>query len=123
MGIFFFNWCGYRLVTDYLAQQADTPFETVSALSLHNESGSSPKTQLLNAREAFFQLVKDLGNTTAPHNSGGGHSLKNPVTDYWQHQQQWNIHEPLYTHSPFITGAIHLPVDPVLLSRGQPPRC
>jgi hypothetical protein len=173
MGIFFFNWCGYRLLTDYLEQQANVQLEAQLDRSNYDESQlieikvplnmpyqtsstdfervdgeieiagihykyvkrridkgqlvllclpNQTKMQLQSARNDFFQLVNDLGTPAQNKNTENGPGFKNPVTEYWQQQQPWCIDAPACQPVHFFTDATHLPVNPIVITRGQPPQ-
>src|SRR5687768_9191109 len=56
-------------------------------LCLPNEN----RMRLLNARDEFFKLVNDLQNPSQDKNSTPAHSIQNPVTEYWQQQNNWHL--------------------------------
>jgi hypothetical protein len=174
IGVFFFNWLGYRLLTDIIQQKADRhleaqldrneydesqliemriplnmPYQTVSSgferidgdieiggihykyvkrkvdggelvlLCLPNHS----KMQLQSARDEFFQLVNDLQNPVQNKDSSPAPSLKSPVTEYWQQQNDWEIHTIEGMYNQYVVLGASIPNSPVITTPAQPPEC
>jgi hypothetical protein len=174
MTIFLFNWCGYRILTVYLQQQANVQLEAQLDRNDYDESQliemrvslnmpyqasstdferydgeieikgihykyvkrridngqlvllclpNQTKMQLQQARDDFFQLVNDLSTSSQTKNTEHGHTFKNPVTEYWQQQQEWCMEALTGQPVRFTARMITLPVHPVIVTRGQPPQC
>jgi hypothetical protein len=88
-------------------------------LCLPNES----RMRLQNARDEFFKLVNDLQHDTQSKNSTPASSIKNPVTEYWQQQNNWQL-QALAVQLHHYTGyAFVIPASPQLTTPGQPPEC
>jgi hypothetical protein len=85
-------------------------------LCLPNDS----KTQLQNASNDFFKLVNDL--QTGKHNHQE-HSIKNPITEYWQQVNHWAIERPVSTTNLFAIYTDQLPSFPSITTPAQPPEC
>lgn len=81
------------------------------------------KMQLKSAADEFYQLVNDLQNPVQNKDSSPAPSLKSPVTEYWQQQNDWEIHtvEGMYNQY-VVTGAAML-LSPVITTPAQPPEC
>lgn len=86
-------------------------------LCLPNET----KMRLQSARDDFFKLVNDLQRSSQNKNSSS--SIKNPVTEYWQEQNNWCINEYVARHNHYTTYAFHLPNNPSIATPAQPPEC
>src|SRR5581483_4711639 len=86
-------------------------------LCLPNET----KMRLQNARNDFFKLVNDLQRSSQNKNSAS--SIKNPVTEYWQEQNNWCINGYVARHNHYTTYAFHLPTHPSIATPAQPPEC
>ena len=87
-------------------------------LCLPNET----RMKLQNAREEFFKLVNDLQNTQEK-NSSPASSIKNPITEYWQEENNWRL-EALTAQKHRYTGyAIIIPSSPLITTPAQPPEC
>jgi hypothetical protein len=86
-------------------------------LCLPNET----KMQLQSARDEFFKLVNDL-----PQNGKSGeqaHSVKNPLTEYWQQVNNWGIETPILSIHLFSVYHEIIPSFPALNTPAQPPEC
>ncbi|OQP67880.1 hypothetical protein [Niastella populi] len=87
-------------------------------LCLPNET----RMKLQNAREEFFKLVNDLQNAQE-NNSSPASSIKNPITEYWQEENNWRL-EALTAQQHRYTGyAIVIPPSPLITTPAQPPEC
>ena len=71
-------------------------------LCLPNEN----RMRLQSARDEFFKLVNDLQQSSQEKNPASG-SIKNPVTEYWQQQNNWQLET---TSSPSGNGSTPSPV-------------
>jgi hypothetical protein len=88
-------------------------------LCLPNEN----RMRLQNARDEFFKLVNDLQHNSQSKNSTSAGSIKNPVTEYWQQQNYWQL-QALAVQLHHYTGfAIVIPASPPLTTPAQPPEC
>ena len=87
-------------------------------LCLPNEN----RMRLLNARDAFFKLVNDLQNPSQDKNSPV-HSIQNPVTEYWQHQNNWHLEALAMQPHQYTSYAIVIPSSPLITTPAQPPEC
>jgi hypothetical protein len=86
-------------------------------LCLPNEN----RMRLQNARDEFFKLVNDLQHD--PNNSTPAASVKNPVTEYWDQQNNWQL-ESLALQQHQYTGYIMtMPSFPLIITPAQPPEC
>lgn len=172
--LFLFNWFGYRLLSGYLQQQADTkleaqldqnqydasrliemrvplniPYQINSSdwerydgnieingthykyvkrkvengqlvlLCLPNET----RMRLQSARDEFFKLVNDLQQANQSKSAGHGHSVKNPVTEYWQVINNWNLEAVVIQPDQFTCCNVILPSHPSVTAPAQPPDC
>lgn len=87
-------------------------------LCLPNET----RMKLQNAREEFFKLVNDLQHNSQEKNSPPT-SIKNPITEYWQEENNWQL-EALTAQQHQYTGyAIVIPLSPLITTPAQPPEC
>jgi len=78
------------------------------------------KMQLQNARNEFFKLVNDLQNSSQKDTPPAS-SIKNPVTEYWQQQNNWQL-AALAIQQHHHTGyAIVIPSSPLVKTPAQPP--
>lgn len=85
-------------------------------LCLPNET----RMKLQNAREEFFKLVNDLQNSQEK-NPTPANSIKNPITEYWQEENNWQL-EALTAQQHQYTGyAIVIPSSPLITTPAQPP--
>ncbi|THU41581.1 hypothetical protein FAM09_05650 [Niastella caeni] len=89
-------------------------------LCLPNEN----RMRLQNARDEFFKLVNDLQNSSDNKSSAPGHSIKNPVTEYWQHQQNnWQLEALVVLHHHYVSYATVIPASPSTTTPAPPPKC
>ncbi|HEX6431784.1 MAG TPA: hypothetical protein VF008_29035 [Niastella sp.] len=88
-------------------------------LCLPNEN----RMRLLNARDAFFKLVNDLQNPSQDKNSAPAHSIPNPVTEYWQQQNNWHLEALAMQPHQYTSYAIVIPSSPLITTPAQPPEC
>jgi hypothetical protein len=88
-------------------------------LCLPNEN----RMRLQNARDEFFKLVNDLQHNSQSKNPIPGSSIKNPVTEYWDQQNNWQV-EALTAQGHQYTGYTNvIPSFPLLTTPAQPPEC
>jgi hypothetical protein len=88
-------------------------------LCLPNEN----RMKLQNARDEFFKLVNDLQQSSKDNNSTPAASIKNPITEYWQEENNWRL-ENLTTQLHNYTGfAMVMPPTPLITTPAQPPEC
>jgi hypothetical protein len=88
-------------------------------LCLPNEN----RMRLQNSRDEFFKLVNDLQHNSQSKNSTPASSIKNPVTEYWQQQNNWQL-QALAAQLHHYTGyAIVIPTSPLVITPAQPPEC
>ncbi len=88
-------------------------------LCLPNEN----RMRLQNARDEFFKLVNDLQHNSQGKNSAPGVSIKSPVTEYWDQQNNWQV-EALAAQLHQYTGYTNIiPSFPLLTTPAQPPEC
>ena len=87
-------------------------------LCLPNET----KMRLQSARDEFFKLINDIQRSSQSKNSNAV-SLKNPVTEYWQEQNNWCINALVALHNHYTSYGIILPSSPSLTTPAQPPEC
>ena len=88
-------------------------------LCLPNET----KMRLQSARDEFFKLVNDIQRSSQSKNSNPASSLKNPITEYWQQQNDWCINACVALHNHYTSYAFVLPPPPSLTTPAQPPEC
>jgi hypothetical protein len=88
-------------------------------LCLPNET----KMRLQSARDEFFKLVNDLQQSSQNKNSAPASSIKNPVTEYWQQQNNWCINGIVALHNHYASYPFMLPPAPSLITPAQPPEC
>jgi hypothetical protein len=87
-------------------------------LCLPNEN----RMKLQNARDEFFKLVNDLQQSSQDKNPTPA-SIKNPITEYWQEENNWRL-EALTAQQHQYTGyAIIIPISPLITTPAQPPEC
>lgn len=174
MSVFLFNWFGYRLLTDYWQQKADTKLEArldkndydessliemrvplnmpyqISSSSFERFDGeieidgihykyvkrkiengqlvlmclpNQTKMKLESAKDDFFKLVNDLQHPSQTKNPADGHASKNPVTEYWQQQNNWSVEQFAVLHTPLVNAFAALPSSPIITTPAQPPEC
>lgn len=88
-------------------------------LCLPNET----RMKLQNARDEFFKLVNDLQHAGQDKNPTPAGSIKNPITEYWQEENNWRL-EVLAVQQHRYTGyAIIIPASPLITTPAQPPEC
>jgi len=87
-------------------------------LCLPNET----KMRLQSARDEFFKLINDIQRSSQSKNSNTV-SLKNPVTEYWQEQNNWCINAFVALHNHYTSYGFVLPRSPSLITPAQPPEC
>ena len=88
-------------------------------LCLPNEN----RMRLLNARDAFFKLVNDLQNPSQDKNSTPAHSIQNPVTEYWQQQNNWQFEALAMQEHQYSNCTTNIPSSPLVSIPPQPPEC
>jgi hypothetical protein len=87
-------------------------------LCLPNEN----RMRLQNARDEFFKLVNDLQN--APDKSPvPSHTVKNPVTEYWQQQNIWHFEALAAQQHHYASYTTVIPPSPPITTPAQPPEC
>jgi hypothetical protein len=88
-------------------------------LCLPNEN----RMRLQSARDEFFKLVNDLQHNSQSKTPAPGSSIKNPVTEYWDQQNNWQV-EALTAQTHQYTGYTNvIPSFPLLTTPAQPPEC
>lgn len=88
-------------------------------LCLPNEN----RMRLQNARDEFFKLVNDLQHNSQSKSPTPGSSMKNPVTEYWDQQNNWQV-DALTAQLHQYTGYTNIiPSFPLLTTPAQPPEC
>jgi hypothetical protein len=81
------------------------------------------RMQIQNARDEFFKLVNDLQHNSQSKNSTPASSIKNPVTEYWEQQNNWQL-QALTVQQHQYTGYNNaIPVSPLVTTPAQPPEC
>jgi hypothetical protein len=88
-------------------------------LCLPNEN----RMRLLNARDEFFKLVNDLQQSASGKNSTLGNTIKNPVTEYWQQQNNWHLEALALQQHHYACFNIMIPSSPLIKTPAQPPDC
>jgi len=88
-------------------------------LCLPNET----KMRLQSARDEFFKLVNDLQQSSQSKNPAPASSIKNPVTEYRQQQNNWCINAIVALHNHYSAYPFVLPPPPSLTTPAQPPEC
>lgn len=86
-------------------------------LCLPNET----KMRLQSARDEFFKMVNDLQRSS--HSKNSTSSIKNPVTEYWQEQNNWCINGLVALHNHYTSYEMVLPPTPSVAIPAQPPEC
>lgn len=81
------------------------------------------KMQLQHASGTYYQLVNDLQNSAQNNNSQPAPSIKNPVTEYWQQQNDWVIQAFEGVTHEYVTATKLMPATPVITTPAQPPEC
>lgn len=87
-------------------------------LCLPNEN----RMRLLNARDEFFKLVNDL-QQSPDKSSTPSNSIKNPITEYWQQQNNWRLEALVWQQHQYTGYAIIIPSSPLITTPSQPPEC
>ena len=88
-------------------------------LCLPNEN----RMRLQSARDEFFKLVNDLQHNSQSKTPTPGSSVKNPVTEYWDQQNNWQV-EAVTVQGHQYTGYTNvIPSFPLLTTPAQPPEC
>lgn len=172
--VFFFNWFGYRLLTDFLQHRADQQLEARLDHNDYDESQliemrvplnmpyqvassdferidgeieingihykyvkrkvdngelvlmcvpNQAKMRLQSARDEFFKLVHDLQNPVQNKSSQPVSTVKSPVTEYWQQQNDWVIQAFEGLPRQYAMAFAALPAQPVINFPAQPPDC
>lgn len=81
------------------------------------------RMKLQNARDEFYKLVNDLQQSSKNNNSTPAGSIKNPITEYWQEENTWQL-QALTTQIHHYTGyALLIPSSPLISTPAQPPEC
>lgn len=88
-------------------------------LCLPNET----KMRLQSARDEFFKLVNDLQHSSQSKESGSSGSIKNPVSEYQQQQNNWCINGIVALQNHYISYSFILPPSPSVATPAQPPDC
>jgi hypothetical protein len=90
-------------------------------LCLPNEG----RMRLQNARDEFFKLVNDLQQHSSQNkNSTPASSIKSPVTEYWQQQNNWHLNAlAAWQHHYTSSCTIAIPLSPLVTIPAQPPEC
>ena len=81
------------------------------------------RMRLQNARDEFFKLVNDLQNPSPNKNSTPGNTIKNPVTEYWQQQNNWHLEALAQQQHQYTSLAIIVPSSPFITTLAHPPEC
>ncbi|WP_207511597.1 hypothetical protein [Longitalea luteola] len=87
-------------------------------LCLPNEN----RMRLQSARDEFFKLVNDLQQHD-PNQSTPSVAIKNPVTEYWEQQNNWQLEALGLQQHPFTGYAMIMPSSPLITTPAQPPEC
>ena len=88
-------------------------------LCLPNEN----RMRLMNARDEFFKLVNDLQNPSQDKNPTPANAVPNPVTEYWQQQNNWQLEALTLQQRQYTSYAIVIPSSPLITTPAQPPEC
>ena len=88
-------------------------------LCLPNET----KMRLQSARDEFFKLVNDLQQANQSKSTDHGHSINNPVTEYWQELNNWGLETLVIQHPSFALYNMIIPAHPSITTPAQPPEC
>ena len=81
------------------------------------------RTQLESAKDNYFKLVNDLQHPSQSKYPGQGHTVKNPVTEYCQQQNNWAIGSWLFNRPEHIRSSVTLPSSPFITLPARPPEC
>lgn len=79
------------------------------------------RMRLQNARDEFFKLVNDLQQSSQSKNSTPVNSIKNPVTEYWQEQNNWQLEALAAQQHPYTGYTTVMPTSPLVAIPAQPP--
>ena len=79
------------------------------------------KMQLQANKNDFFKLVNDLQSPSQNKSSNSGHTVKSPVTEYWQQISSWQMEALTQQPVQFATATSMLPVTPYTSTPVQPP--
>jgi hypothetical protein len=89
-------------------------------LCLPNEN----RMRLQNARDEFFKLVNDLQQHSSQNKNPTPGSVKNPVTEYWQQQNNWHLNALAAQQHHYTSSCTAIiPLSPLLAIPAQPPEC
>jgi len=88
-------------------------------LCLPNEN----RMRLQSARDEFFKLVNDLQHNAQGKTSTPGSSIKSPVTEYWDQQNNWQVAALTIQLHQYTGYSRALPAFPLLTTPAQPPEC
>jgi len=90
-------------------------------LCLPNEG----RMRLQNARDEFFKLVNDLQQHSSQNKSSTpAPSVKNPVTEYWQQQNNWHLNALAAQQHHYTSSCTTvIPQSPLVTIPAQPPEC
>jgi hypothetical protein len=88
-------------------------------LCLPNEN----RMKLQNARDEFFKLVNDLQQSSQDKNSSPASSIKNPITEYWQEENNWRLEALIAQQHQYTSYAIVIPTSPLITTPARPPEC
>ena len=93
--------------------------DSLILLCLPNED----KMKLLSARDEFFKLVNDVQNpsTNKKSDSGNSHSVKNPVTEYYNINNNWLIPKLTALHYQYYIESFSYYSSGFTKSSEQPP--
>jgi hypothetical protein len=80
------------------------------------------KTQWKHATGTYYQLVNDLQNH-AQNSSQPAPSIKSPVTEYWQQQNDWVIQAFEGMAHEYGAATKLMPASPIITTPAQPPEC
>jgi hypothetical protein len=87
-------------------------------LCLPNEN----RMRLQSAREEFFKLVNDLQQSDSK-GSAPNSTIKNPVTEYWQQQNNWQFEALAAQQHHYNSYPTVIPPSPPITTPAQPPEC
>ncbi|HUP14039.1 MAG TPA: hypothetical protein VM187_17585, partial [Niastella sp.] len=88
-------------------------------LCLPNEN----RMKLQNARDEFFKLVNDLQQSSHNNNSAPAGSIKNPITEYWQQENTWQLAVLTAQLHQYTSYASLMPSSPLITTPARPPEC
>ena len=77
----------------------------------------------MNARDEFFKLVNDLKNPLQEKSSTPANAVPNPVTEYWQQQNNWHLEALNMQQRQYTSYVIVIPSSPLITTPAQPPEC